>query len=69
METGNAKHTIHLIDLTADHYFGERQAKHFGKHSTFCDLRGGATEPCSHLGARTAPLHLFAVACAATVTG
>jgi hypothetical protein len=25
METGNAKHTIHLIDLTADHYFGERQ--------------------------------------------
>jgi hypothetical protein len=26
METGNAKHVIHLIDLTADHYFGERQA-------------------------------------------
>jgi signal transduction histidine kinase len=25
METGNAKHAIHLIDLTADHYFGERQ--------------------------------------------
>jgi hypothetical protein len=21
----NAAHTIHLIDLTADHYFGERQ--------------------------------------------
>jgi hypothetical protein len=27
METGNAKHAIHLIDLTADHYFGERQAR------------------------------------------
>ena len=25
METDNAKHAIHLIDLTADHYFGERQ--------------------------------------------
>jgi hypothetical protein len=25
METGNAKHAIHLIDSTADHYFGERQ--------------------------------------------
>jgi hypothetical protein len=25
METGNAKHAIHLVDLTADHYFGERQ--------------------------------------------
>jgi hypothetical protein len=25
METSNAKHAIHLIDLTADHYFGERQ--------------------------------------------
>ena len=25
METGNAKHAIPLIDLTADHYFGERQ--------------------------------------------
>jgi excisionase family DNA binding protein len=25
MKTGNAKHAIHLIDLTADHYFGERQ--------------------------------------------
>jgi hypothetical protein len=27
METGNAKHAIHLIDLTADHYFGERQLR------------------------------------------
>lgn len=27
METGNAKHAIHLIDLTADHYFGERQVR------------------------------------------
>jgi hypothetical protein len=25
MEIGNAEHAIHLIDLTADHYFGERQ--------------------------------------------
>ena len=25
MKTGNAKHAIHLFDLTADHYFGERQ--------------------------------------------
>ena len=25
METGNANHAIHLIDLAADHYFGERQ--------------------------------------------
>lgn len=23
-ETGDVKHAIHLIDLTADHYFGER---------------------------------------------
>jgi hypothetical protein len=27
METGNANHAIHLIDLTADHYFGERHPK------------------------------------------
>ena len=25
VETGNPKHAINLIDLTADHYFGERQ--------------------------------------------
>jgi hypothetical protein len=25
MQTGNAKHAIHLIDLKEDHYFGERQ--------------------------------------------
>jgi hypothetical protein len=31
METGNAKHAIHLIDLTADHYFGERRGSTHGQ--------------------------------------
>jgi hypothetical protein len=31
LETGNAKHAIHLIDLTADHYFGERRESTHGQ--------------------------------------